>query len=63
MVGVKRMTDQFALEDTFNFDETTLFWKMTPDKGLSHAQIPGTKCLPILLIGTVGRPLLLRVLG
>ncbi len=43
MDEVKKMTDQFALEDIWHFDESGLYWKMTPDRGLSHGQISGTK--------------------
>ncbi len=43
MAEVKRIMNRYALENMFNFDETAMYWKMTPDKGLSHDQISGTQ--------------------
>lgn len=43
LVQVQALSRQFNPQDVYNCDETGLFWKMTPDRGLATHQISGTK--------------------
>lgn len=43
LVAVQAMVHQYYPSDVYNCDETGLFWKSTPDRGLATQQISGTK--------------------
>lgn len=43
LVAVQATVRQFSPQDVYNCDETGLFWKWTPNRGLSTRPIPGTK--------------------
>src|SRR5918911_1022501 len=40
---LQNLLKEYQLEDIFNCDETGLFWKMEPSRGLSTGPISGTK--------------------
>jgi hypothetical protein len=42
-VTLREVIRQYRREDVFNCDETALFWKMEPKRGLSTGPISGTK--------------------
>ncbi|KAE8204004.1 hypothetical protein CF327_g7740 [Tilletia walkeri] len=41
--GIQLKTSKYALKDTFNMDETALFWRLQPDTGLATELIAGNK--------------------
>ena len=41
--NLREVLQQYRREDIFNCDETGLFWKMEPNRGLSTGPLPGTK--------------------
>lgn len=43
LVAVQAIARNFHTSDIYNCDETALFWKAMPDRGLSTSQLPGTK--------------------
>ena len=43
LVQVQAIARQFRPQDVYNCDETGLFWKMTPDRGLATYQVSGIK--------------------
>ncbi|CRG92946.1 hypothetical protein PISL3812_10042 [Talaromyces islandicus] len=43
MVKIRQALRSFAPQDIFNCDETSLYWKLTPDRGLSSKPVPGRK--------------------
>lgn len=43
MVEVRSALGPYAPCDTYNCDETALFWKLVPDRGLSTKSVPGRK--------------------
>ena len=43
MGRVRKEVSGYAAEDVYNMDETGLFWKMTPNKGLVTEMVSGTK--------------------
>ncbi len=43
MKVVPELVDQYESKDIFNLDETALYWKMSPAKGLAHQRLAGTK--------------------
>jgi len=40
---LRKITDQYPLRDIFNFDETGLFYRMPPNRGLAQKQTSGLK--------------------
>jgi hypothetical protein len=40
---LRGVTDQYPLSDQYNFDETGLFYRMPPDRGLAQTQMAGLK--------------------
>lgn len=43
MKGLQTIAGEFAEGDIYNIDETGLFWKMMPSRGLSSQSLPGLK--------------------
>jgi len=43
MRALQTVAGEFAEEDIYNMDETGLFWKMMPARGLSSQSLPGLK--------------------
>ena len=41
--AIQAIAQQFHPQDVYNCDETGLFWKSTPDRGLATQQLSGTK--------------------
>ena len=43
MRALQTIAGEYAEEDIYNMDETGLFWKMMPSRGLSSQSLPGLK--------------------
>ena len=43
MKALQEVAEGYAEEDIYNMDETGLFWKMMPSRGLSSQSLPGLK--------------------
>ena len=43
MNTLQEIAGEYAEEDIYNMDETGLFWKMMPSRGLSLQSLPGLK--------------------
>ena len=43
MASIRTIAGLYQEEDIYNMDETGLFWKMTPSRGLSTERMPGLK--------------------
>lgn len=43
MKALRTLAGEYEEDNIYNMDETGLYWKRTPDKGLATAAIPGVK--------------------
>ncbi|KAI0999346.1 hypothetical protein K3495_g8852 [Podosphaera aphanis] len=43
LVQVQEMATEYHPDDIYNYDESGLFWKMTPERGLSSTSVTGSK--------------------
>lgn len=43
MRGIRTIAGEYEEDNIYNMDETGLYWKKTPDKGLATQSIPGVK--------------------
>lgn len=43
MAKIRRFIAAYSPQDVFNCDESSLYWKLTPDRGLSSVSVPGRK--------------------
>jgi hypothetical protein len=51
---LRQITDKYALEDIFNFDETGPYYRIPPDHGLSQEQLSGLKSDEIRILYSIG---------
>ena len=43
MIELRTLVDKYGIEDSYNIDETGLYWKMTPDTTLATEPQAGRK--------------------
>lgn len=43
LVKIRAITAEYSQKDVYNMDETALYWKKTPERGLATQQMPGVK--------------------
>ena len=43
MFAIRHALSLYAPQDIFNCDETSLYWRLTPDRSLSTQDLPGRK--------------------